>query len=50
LERCRKRIRKKKAKLMLKDGKITQSEISTYFSELSSEDIEGVEDEIMQLV
>ena len=41
---------RKKAKLMLKDRKITQNEIPIYFPELSSEDIEEVVDEIMQLV
>lgn len=41
---------RKKAKLMLRDGKISQNEISTYFPELSSEDIEEVIGETMQLV
>ncbi len=41
---------RKKAKLMLKDRKITQNEIPVYFPELSSEDIEEMIDEIMQLV
>ena len=40
---------RKKAKLMLKDGKILQNEIPIYFPELSSEDIDEVLDEIIQL-
>lgn len=40
---------RKKARLMLKDGKISQNEISTYFPELSSADIEELIDELMQL-
>ncbi len=37
---------RKKAKLMLRDGKILQNEIPTYFPELSNEDIEEVVDSI----
>ena len=40
---------KEKAKLMFQNGKITLDEMSTYFAELSEEEIKEIEIEVMQL-
>ena len=40
---------KEKAKLMFQNGKLTLDEMSTYFPELSEEEIKEIEAEVMQL-
>ena len=39
----------KKAKLMLKKGRITIEEMSEFFPELTDEDVKEIEAEVMQL-